>query len=75
MPRFWEQFLTASPLSGDTNEIDSSALEGITKEMDEQPGQNGWDKGWISLQNRWGLLHRRPKGGDRVLCHPRDGQL
>ncbi|KAF8379044.1 hypothetical protein HHK36_028471 [Tetracentron sinense] len=75
MPRFWEQFLTASPLSGDTNEIDSSALEGITKEMDEQPGQNGWDKGRISLQNRWGFLHRRPKGGDRVLCYPRDGHL
>ncbi|KAJ4721071.1 Heat shock transcription factor [Melia azedarach] len=43
---FWEQFLTASPLTGDTDEINSSPLEsGLTSEQERQPGQeNGWDK-------------------------------
>ncbi|KAJ0014282.1 hypothetical protein Pint_21037 [Pistacia integerrima] len=43
---FWEQFLTASPLTGDTDEINSSSLEaGMTNERELQSGQeNGWDK-------------------------------
>ncbi|KDO52477.1 hypothetical protein CISIN_1g011077mg [Citrus sinensis] len=42
---FWEEFLTASPLPGDTDEINSSPLEsGMTSELEQQPEQaNGWD--------------------------------
>ncbi|KAK0591389.1 hypothetical protein LWI29_000903 [Acer saccharum] len=43
---FWEQFLSASPLTGDTDEINSSSLEsGMTNEQGLHSGQeNGWDK-------------------------------
>ncbi|GLT41642.1 hypothetical protein SLA2020_156890 [Shorea laevis] len=43
---FWEQFLAASPLTGDTDEIDSSSLEnGVMKELELPNGQeNGWNK-------------------------------
>ncbi|KAK9272376.1 hypothetical protein L1049_002747 [Liquidambar formosana] len=43
---FWEQFLTASPLTGDTDEITSSMLEGgVSQEEDLMSEQeNGWDK-------------------------------
>ncbi|XP_044479720.1 heat stress transcription factor A-1e [Mangifera indica] len=43
---FWEQFFTASPHTGDTDEINSSSLEtGVSNEGEPQLGQeNGWDK-------------------------------
>ncbi|XVF56566.1 hypothetical protein PTKIN_Ptkin06aG0131500 [Pterospermum kingtungense] len=42
---FWEQFLTSSPLTGDTDEINSSSLEnGANQEQESLLGQeNGWD--------------------------------
>ncbi|XP_068669782.1 heat stress transcription factor A-1 [Aristolochia californica] len=41
---FWEQFLSASPISGDAEEVESSTQDGNkTKEGDLMPGQeNGW---------------------------------
>ncbi|KAK6926178.1 Heat shock factor (HSF)-type, DNA-binding [Dillenia turbinata] len=53
---FWEQFLTASPLTGDTDEIDSSTLAGVNiQEQDLQVDQeNGWNKAqhmdWLTEQ-------------------------
>ncbi|XP_009344307.2 heat stress transcription factor A-1b [Pyrus x bretschneideri] len=42
---FWEQFLTASPLPGDTDEISLSSDDGVTVNQDLQLGkENGWDK-------------------------------
>ncbi|KAL6972249.1 Heat shock factor protein 3 [Sarracenia purpurea var. burkii] len=43
---FWEQFLSVSPLTGDTDEVNSSALEGsIGKELTPVTGrESGWDK-------------------------------
>ncbi|KAL5769960.1 hypothetical protein ACOSP7_014114 [Xanthoceras sorbifolium] len=43
---FWEQFLTASPLTGDTDDINSSSLESdMTNEQELHSGlENGWDK-------------------------------
>lgn len=42
---FWEQFLTASPLSQDTDEINSSSPESsMSKEQELQSWQNGWEK-------------------------------
>ncbi|KAK6936531.1 Heat shock factor (HSF)-type, DNA-binding [Dillenia turbinata] len=43
---FWEQFLTASPLTGDTDEIDSSTLAGVNiQEQDLKADQeNGCSK-------------------------------
>ncbi|XP_065853224.1 heat stress transcription factor A-1e [Euphorbia lathyris] len=42
---FWEQFLTASPLTGDTDEINSSSPESqMTREQELHSWQeNGWD--------------------------------
>ncbi|KAA8533466.1 hypothetical protein F0562_031100 [Nyssa sinensis] len=43
---FWEQFLSTSPLSEDTDKINSITLEGgVGKEQNLQTGrENGWDK-------------------------------
>ncbi|OMO96499.1 hypothetical protein COLO4_15231 [Corchorus olitorius] len=42
---FWEQFLTASPLTGDTDEISSSLENGVNKEQDSLLGEeDGWDR-------------------------------
>ncbi|KAA8540146.1 hypothetical protein F0562_026838 [Nyssa sinensis] len=43
---FWEQFLSASPLTGDTDEISSITMEdSFGKEQEQQTGrENGWDK-------------------------------
>lgn len=43
---FWEQFLSTSPLTGDSDEINSSATEGgVVKEHELQIGRDGgWDK-------------------------------
>ncbi|XP_010245198.1 PREDICTED: heat stress transcription factor A-1 [Nelumbo nucifera] len=63
---FWEQFLTASPMSGDTEEIDSSTPEGASKEKDGHSGQeNGWDKAqhMDQLTEQMGLLTSDTKGG------------
>ncbi|KAM4069488.1 hypothetical protein ACB094_12G093800 [Castanea mollissima] len=43
---FWEQFLAASPLTGDTDEINSSSLDGSVA-MDHElqiEKKNGWDR-------------------------------
>lgn len=57
---FWEEFLTASPLPGDADEINSSPLEsGMTSELEQQPEQaNGWDKfqHMDNLTEQMGLL-------------------
>jgi heat shock transcription factor len=49
---FWEQFLTASPLNGETDEINSSSPESsMSKEQELQSWQdNGWDN--IQHMNR-----------------------
>ncbi|KAM1044815.1 hypothetical protein ACFX2I_035784 [Malus domestica] len=42
---FWEQFLTASPLPGDTDEISLSSDDGVALNQDLQLGkENGWEK-------------------------------
>ncbi|KAE8077485.1 hypothetical protein FH972_016045 [Carpinus fangiana] len=41
---FWEQFLTTSPLTGDTDEIHSSSLDGVTEDHEQIGKKNGWDK-------------------------------
>lgn len=46
---FWEQFLSVSPLTRDTDEINSNTLECcIGKELDRQ---TGWDSGWDKTQH------------------------
>lgn len=49
---FWEQFLTTSPLNGETDEINSSSPESsMSKEHELQSWQdNGWDN--IQHMNR-----------------------
>ncbi|KAF8412571.1 hypothetical protein HHK36_000540 [Tetracentron sinense] len=62
---FWEQFLTASPLSGDMDEIDLSTQEGVTKEKEVGPvPENGWDKAqhMYKLTAQMGLLTSDSKG-------------
>ncbi|KAJ4951064.1 hypothetical protein NE237_027896 [Protea cynaroides] len=61
---FWEQFLSASPLSGETDEIDSSILEGDSKEK-ELVKENGWDKGenMEQLTEQMGLLTSETQSG------------
>ncbi|XP_073001610.1 heat stress transcription factor A-1-like [Typha latifolia] len=56
---FWEQFLAASPLSGDTEEAESSSLE--TKEKQERSG-NSWDSAhnMENLTEQMGLLSSEP---------------
>ncbi|XP_010909933.1 heat stress transcription factor A-1 [Elaeis guineensis] len=57
---FWEQFLIASPLSGDAEDVDSSIYE--AKEM--QPEQeNGWDnaQSMDHLTEKMGLLASQRK--------------
>ncbi|KAF8380733.1 hypothetical protein HHK36_028223 [Tetracentron sinense] len=62
---FWEQFLTASPLSGDTDELELSIQEGVTEEKEVQPVQeNRWDKPqhMDQLTEQMGLLSSETKG-------------
>nr|UVT84836.1 heat shock transcription factor A-1 [Amorphophallus albus] len=49
---FWEQFLMASPVSGDTEEVDSSM------QVVHRDGENGWDKAqnMEHLTEQMGLL-------------------
>nr|XP_019702683.1 heat stress transcription factor A-1 [Elaeis guineensis] len=57
---FWEQFLSASPLTGETEEAESSIQE--TKDM--QPGpEHGWDgaQNMENLTEQMGLLSSDPK--------------
>ncbi|XAR52079.1 hypothetical protein NMG60_11019973 [Bertholletia excelsa] len=62
---FWEQFLPASPLSGDTDEISSNTLEGcIDKEQDRHISQESlWDKtgNMNHLTEQMGLLAAEAK--------------
>ncbi|XP_043717643.1 heat shock factor protein HSF8-like [Telopea speciosissima] len=61
---FWEQFLAASPVSGETDEIDLSTPEGANKEK-ESAMENGWDKAenMNQLTEQMGLLTSETKGG------------
>ena len=62
---FWEQFLAASPLTGDTDEIHSSMLEDNVVNVHElQPGVNGWNntQHMDHLTERMGLLASKAKG-------------
>ncbi|KAJ4957399.1 hypothetical protein NE237_024510 [Protea cynaroides] len=60
---FWEQFLAASPLSGETDEIDAST-PGANNEKDPMK-ENGWDKveHMDQLTEQMGLLTSETKGG------------
>lgn len=41
---FWEQFLAASPLPVDTDEISPTSSESVTMKYQLQSSENGWDK-------------------------------
>ncbi|XP_058084885.1 heat stress transcription factor A-1 [Magnolia sinica] len=62
---FWEQFLSVSPLSGDTEELELGTQEANVKEADMQEGK---EKGWEKAQNmdhlteQMGLLTSDSKG-------------
>ena len=61
---FWEQFLAASPLTGDTDEIHSSMLEDdVVDEHELQPGKSGWNNTlhMDNLTERMGLLASKAK--------------
>lgn len=56
---FWEQFLAASPLTGDTDEVHSSMLDdNAGDEQELQSGVNGWNntQHMDHLTERMGLL-------------------
>ncbi|XP_058104019.1 heat stress transcription factor A-1-like [Magnolia sinica] len=62
---FWEQFLSASPLSGETEEAESSTQETNTMEMEMQEEcENVWDKSQHldHLAEQMGLLTSENKG-------------
>ncbi|XP_042487889.1 heat stress transcription factor A-1-like isoform X2 [Macadamia integrifolia] len=61
---FWEQFLAASPVSGETDEIDLGTSEAANKEK-EPAKENGWDKAehMNQLTEQMGLLTSQTKGG------------
>uniref|UniRef100_A0A5B6ZJY9 Heat stress transcription factor n=1 Tax=Davidia involucrata TaxID=16924 RepID=A0A5B6ZJY9_DAVIN len=64
---FWEQFLSASPLTGDTDEINSITMEdGFGMEQELQTGrENGWDKTQYMnhLTEQMGLLASEARRG------------
>jgi heat shock transcription factor, other eukaryote len=59
---FWEQFLVASPISGDNDEVDSGVLE--------TPQENGWNKveNLANLTEQMGLLSSNHMKSD-VITH------
>ncbi|CAM8930549.1 unnamed protein product [Rhodiola kirilowii] len=63
---FWEQFLSTSPLTGETDEISSVLDDGIAQELDITSGGEKANI-WISLLNKWGFSPQKLLIEDRML--------
>ncbi|GAB4834766.1 hypothetical protein Ancab_033034 [Ancistrocladus abbreviatus] len=60
----WEQYIDPSMISRDNFEMESPLVEGLSKEKEGQPLENGWDKSqhMDQLTQQMGLLNSDKKG-------------